>query len=130
MRERHLLPLPDAARIATPALAAAQTRFVAVHPWDDQLKGLQASDAASQLVLAVAAASAASPGERAQAGQFPWPYYLIGTRDSFTNELVKVQTQVSLMKLHTNTFLCGSRVSWVACQCIFVWQSQASRPVA
>ncbi|KAA6428500.1 MAG: hypothetical protein FRX49_01376 [Trebouxia sp. A1-2] len=64
------------------------------HPWEDQLTGLQASDAASQLVLAVAAATAASPGERAQAGQFPWPYYLIGTRDSFTNELVKLQTQV------------------------------------
>ncbi|KAL0039027.1 hypothetical protein WJX77_005595 [Trebouxia sp. C0004] len=38
--------------------------------------------------------AAASPRDRAQAGQFPWPYYLIGTRDSFTNELVKVQTQV------------------------------------
>lgn len=92
--ERPLLSPPDAASIATPPLAAAQARSVAVHPWEDQLTGLQASDAASQLVLAVAAATAASPGERAQAGQFPWPYYLIGTRDSFTNELVKLQTQV------------------------------------
>ncbi len=117
--ERPLASPPDAASIATPQLAAAQTRSVVVHPWEDQLTGLQASDAASQLVLAVAAATAASPGERAQAGQFPWPYYLIGTRDSFTNELVKVQTQVSLMDcmpmhfcmavllhgLHTKAFL-------------------------
>ncbi|KAL0039028.1 hypothetical protein WJX77_005595 [Trebouxia sp. C0004] len=94
LRERPCLSPPAAASIATPPLPPFQTRFVAVHPWEDQLTGLQASDAASQLVFAVAAASAASPRDRAQAGQFPWPYYLIGTRDSFTNELVKVQTQV------------------------------------
>jgi len=104
----------DAVSIATPQLAAAQARFVAVHPWDDQLTGLQASDAASQLVLAVAAATAASPGERAQAGQFPWPYYLIGTRDSFTNELVKVQTQVRCINC-TTMYSCMAFLSY-ACR--------------
>lgn len=60
-----------------------------------QLSEVDLTDAASLLVLAVATAAAATPAERANAGLFPWPYYFIGTRDSFTHELVPVQSLVS-----------------------------------
>lgn len=60
-----------------------------------QLSEVELTDAASMLVLAVATAAAATPAERARAGLFPWPYYFIGTRDSFRHELVPVQSLVS-----------------------------------
>lgn len=60
-----------------------------------QLNEADLTDAASMLVLAVATAAAATPAERARAGLLPWPYYFIRTRDSFTHELVPVQSQVS-----------------------------------
>ena len=60
-----------------------------------QLSEVDLTDAASMLVLAVAMAAAATPAERARAGLFPWPYYFIGTRDSFMHELVPVQSLVS-----------------------------------
>lgn len=60
-----------------------------------QLGEVDLTDAASMLVLAVATAAAATPAERARAGLFPWPYYFIGTRDSFRHELVPVQSLVS-----------------------------------
>ena len=39
------------------------------------------------LALASAVATAAS-STRSMAGEFPWPYYFIGTRDCFTYHLV------------------------------------------
>ena len=60
-----------------------------------QLTQVDLTDAATRLVLAVATAAAATPAERARAGLFPWPYYFIGTRDSFTHELIPIQSQVS-----------------------------------
>ena len=62
---------------------------------EQQLRKVDLTDAAYLLVLAVATAAAAMPAERARAGLFPWPYYFIGTRDSFTHELVPIQSQVS-----------------------------------
>ena len=59
-----------------------------------QLSEVDLTDAASMLVLAVATATAVTPAERARAGLFPWPYYFIGTRDSFTHELVPMQSLV------------------------------------
>ena len=60
-----------------------------------QLSEVDLTDAACMLILAASAAAAATPAERARAGPFPWPYYFIGTRDSFTHELVPVQSQVN-----------------------------------
>ena len=62
-----------------------------------KLPDLASTDAASLLVQAAAAAAAASAGERAHAGPFPWPYYFIGTRDSFKYELVQRTEQVSML---------------------------------
>ena len=51
-------------------------------------------DPARELAEAAGAALAAEPSERAAAGPFPWPLYLIGTRDCFTNHLVPISEQV------------------------------------
>lgn len=52
------------------------------------------SDQTSLHVQAAAAAIAARPGERGGAGQFPWPYYFISTRDCFTHHLVPIARKV------------------------------------
>ncbi|KAK9846783.1 hypothetical protein WJX84_001250 [Apatococcus fuscideae] len=53
-------------------------------------------DPARELAEAAGAALAAEPSERAAAGPFPWPLYLIGTRDCFTNHLVPISEQVMM----------------------------------
>ena len=58
------------------------------------LSEIDLTDAACMVVLAAATAAAATAAERARAGPFPWPYYFIGTRDSFMHELVPVRSQV------------------------------------
>ena len=55
-----------------------------------------AGDPAAALVLASAAATAASDmGLASGAGPVPWPAYLVGTRDSFTHHLYAQSRQVS-----------------------------------
>ncbi|KAK9833612.1 hypothetical protein WJX74_000510 [Apatococcus lobatus] len=51
-------------------------------------------DPARELAEAAGAAVAAEASERAAAGPFPWPLYLIGTRDCFTNHLIPITEQV------------------------------------
>ena len=49
---------------------------------------------ASAVAMAAACFVAADPLARSAAGPFPWPYYLISTRDSFTYGLVQRSEQV------------------------------------
>ena len=58
--------------------------------------GLVAREPARELAEAAGAAVALEASERASAGPFPWPLYLIGTRDCFTHHLVPISEQVSL----------------------------------
>ena len=61
--------------------------------WKAGLQGTR--EPARELAEAAGAAVAAEASERAWAGPFPWPLYLIGTRDCFTNHLVPVTEQAS-----------------------------------
>lgn len=51
-------------------------------------------DNATMVALAVACSLASSGGSRHVWALFPWPVYLIATRDSFAVELVQLQDEV------------------------------------
>lgn len=51
-------------------------------------------DSATTVALAVACSLAASGGARPMCAAFPWPLYLIATRDSFAVELVQLRDEV------------------------------------
>ncbi len=81
---------------------ASDTQQEAMHLQKDAAHGAAKEaavllrDPARELATTAAAATAAESSERAAAGPFPWPLYLIGTRDCFTNHLVPLSEQVKL----------------------------------
>ena len=57
--------------------------------------------------LAQAAAVRACAAAACPATPLPWPFYLIGTRDSFTHELVTKATQVGCCQNINDLMRCG-----------------------
>ena len=101
----------EAAGVAAPDLGSVTAGFDGFGGRQEDKTGILAGEAANgdaiengkiirdparELATAAAAATAAESSERAAAGPLPWPLYLIGTRDCFTNHLVPITEQVWL----------------------------------
>lgn len=91
---------PDLDSLAAAAAAATATAAAAAAAAEVPVPPIGEAEA---VALAAACAGAAAPHERAAAGAIPWPLYLIGTRESFSRDLVQVIEQV---RLHLHLHLC------------------------